>query len=190
MDNKWIVLGAAVVGVVIIAIFAFLWFFGTHNFFVGLEKNVEEKQANLEAQYQRRVDLIPNVVATVKGATGFEQSTLEEITRLRSQWQTQPEQRLETANQIESTLSKILSISENYPELRATEQFQTLIVELEGTENRISFARQEFNASIKQYNTELALFPGSFVAGFYGFKEKKFFQAEEGADKAPKVDFG
>lgn len=188
MDGK-IVAGVAVAGIVVIALLVGLWFFGTYNHIVSLEQDVATKQANIEAQYQRRVDLIPNVVATVKGTAGFEQETLTQLTQLRSQWQTQPEQRIETANQIESILSKLLVIAENYPDLKSTEAYRDLIVELEGTENRISFARTEYNDSVRKYNTTIKQVPGNFVSGFYGFKEKTYFESKSGAENAPSVDF-
>ena len=185
-NNAIIVVGA----IVVVALFAGIWFFSVYNYFIGAEQEIENKQANLEAQYQRRVDLIPNVVATVKGSAGFEQETLTQLTGLRSQWQTQPERRVETANEIESTISKLLVIAENYPDLKSTAAFQDLIVELEGTENRIAFARTEYNDSVRKYNTSVKQFPGNFVAGVYGFSQKPYFESESGAQNAPDVDFG
>lgn len=186
MDNKILIgIGAIVLVVVII----FLAFFGLYNSFVSLEQGVDAKWANVETQYQRRVDLIPNVVNTVKGVSGFEQETLTQLSELRTQWQTQPQARIETANQIESALSKLLVVAENYPELKATQAYRDLIVELEGTENRIAFARTEFNDAVRNYNTSIKSFPGVIVAGMFGFSEKEFFEATLGAENPPIVDF-
>lgn len=188
MDNRLLLFGGVAVIVIlgIIALGAML----SYNSFISLEQNVNEKWSNVETQYQRRVDLIPNVVNTVKGSAAFEQETLTELTALRSQWQSQPEARVETANQIETALSKLLLITENYPELQSTQAFRDLIVELEGTENRVSFARQEYNSSVRQYNTEIRKFPGAFIAGMFGFEEKEFFESSTGAENAPNVDLG
>ena len=177
-------------GGVAVVIFIILVFLGTFNSFVSLDQEVDGKWANVETQYQRRVDLIPNLVRTIEGVSDFEQETLTEITRLRSQWQTQPEQRLETANQLESTLSKLIFIAESYPQLQATQSYIDLLVQLECTENRISFARQEYNNSVRKYNTSIKSIPGVFLAGMLGFEEKEFFEAiTEGAEQAPDVDF-
>ncbi|HLC92118.1 MAG TPA: LemA family protein [archaeon] len=185
-NNTLIAIGAVVVVLLLVGI----WAGATFNNFVALEQNIEGKQADLEAQYQRRVDLIPNVVNTVKGVAGFEQETLTELTQLRSQWQTQPEARIDTANQIESALSKLIIISENYPELQATQAYRDLIIELEGTENRVAFARTEYNNAVREYNTAIKKFPGNFISGMFGFSEKKYFEANTGAENAPTVDFG
>jgi LemA protein len=186
MNVAWLILG----GIVLIFIIAGLFVMGTYNNLVSLDQTTNTKWANVEAQYQRRVDLIPNIVATVKGTAGFEQSTLTKLSELRTQWQTQPEQRVDTANQIESAISKLLVVSENYPTLQATQAYRDLIVELEGTENRISFARGEFNYSIQSYNTAVKSFPANIIAGMFGFNQKEFFKATtENAQNAPNVDF-
>ena len=182
-----------VIGIVVIIILAALFYFGLYNDLVSSQVGVEESWAKVQTQYQRRVDLIPNLVSTIKGSGNFEVSTLEEITKLRSQWQTSTtqQQQVQTANQIESTLSKLLIISENYPELQTTQAYRDLLVQLEGTENRISFARDEYNGAVKSYNTKVQVFPGSIVAGMAGFQKKDFFQATTaGAENAPNVDFG
>ena len=167
------------------------WYFLTYNSLIGADQNVNEKWAQVETQYQRRVDLIPNLVATVQGGANFEKGTLEDITRLRSQWQTQTSQaqRVETANQLETTISKLLLVSENYPQLTATQGFQDLLVQLEGTENRVAFARNEFNTAVRDYNVRLKAIPGNFIASSMGLSEKKFFDAAAGAENAPKVNF-
>lgn len=189
MDSKWLI-GIALV-VVVLALLLGAWMIDAYNGLVSSEQNVKEKWAQVQTQYQRRVDLIPNFVNTVKGAANFEQSTLTRITELRSQWQnaSSEEEKVVAANGIESEFSRLLLIVENYPELTATQNFRDLQVELEGTENRIQFARSQFNEAVTQYNLRVKRIPGSWVAGMYGFVEKDFFAAETGSDEAPVVDF-
>lgn len=169
-----------------------LWIGGTYNSLVALEEGVSNKWAQVETQYQRRVDLIPNLVATVKGAAAFESGTLEELTRLRSQWQTagSVDAKVQTANQIESAISKLLVISENYPQLTATQNFQALQDELANTENKVAVERGRFNDAVKGYNTKVRMFPTNFVAGMFGFVQKTYFESVEGAENAPTVNFG
>ncbi len=165
---------------------------GTYNSLVSLEEGVSNKWAQVETQYQRRVDLIPNLVATVKGAAAFESGTLEELTRLRSQWQTagSVDAKVATANQIESAISKLLVISENYPKLTATQNFQALQDELANTENKVAVERGRFNDAVRGYNTKVRMFPTNFVAGMFGFSQKTYFESVEGSEKAPTVNFG
>lgn len=186
-------IGLLAIGIIVLVVLLVgLLFWFSYNGMVSADQTVQEKWAQVESQYQRRIDLIPNVVNTVKGTANFEQETLSELTRLRSQWQTAPSQsaRIDTGNQIESTISKLLLITENYPQLTATQAYRDLIVELEGTENRVQFARGEFNVAVREYNTKIKSFPGNMVAGMFGFSEKKYFQSKAGADQAPTVDFG
>ena len=180
------------IGLVAVLILAGLWFFGTYNSFVSLDQSVSNSWAKVETQYQRRVDLIPNLVNTVKGSGNFEAATLTKLSELRTQWQTQTgqTQRVQTANELESTISKLLVVAENYPTLQSTQAYRDLLVELEGTENRVAFARNEFNDTVKNFNTSIKQIPGSLVAGFMGLKEKDFFQATTaGAENAPNVNF-
>jgi len=191
MDKKIIAL--AVVGVIaLVLIILVLMWVGIFNGLVSGQQNVSEKWSQVEVQYQRRVDLIPNVIATVKGVSSFEQDTLTQLSALRSQWQTASNvnEKVDTANQIESTLSKILVMAENYPELQATQAYRDLITELEGTENRVAFARGEFNVAVRGYNTLVMSFPSNMVASANGFTEKDYFKSAEGAENAPVVDFG
>lgn len=189
VEAKWIILGGlvAVVAVVVLVVLAY---FAIYNGLVTSDQKVLEKWGLVEIQYQRRVDLIPNIIATVNKEANFEQSTLTELTALRSQWQTAStaDQKLETANQIESTISKLLVISENYPTLMATQAYQDLMVELSGTENRVAFARGEFNAAVKEYNVKVLTVPSSFVANMSGFVQKKYFESKPGAENAPDVN--
>jgi len=180
---SWAPLAAGIVIILIVG----MWVVGIYNGETVREQQVNGAWANVEVQYQRRFDLIPNLVNTVKGVAGFEQDTLTELTKLRSQWQTQTNvnDRINTANQFESTLSKLLVISENYPELRATEAFQDLMVQLEGTENRISTERTRYNGAVGEYNIYISLIPNSIFVG--GNALKPFFESDEGASAAPTV---
>lgn len=182
----WIPIAAIIVIIVLVGGVVLM----AQNQFVTLDNKVDEKYANLQADYQRRVDLIPNVVATVKGAGDFEQETLLQLSELRTRWQTNPEARVETANEIESTLSKLLIVSENYPTLQTSQAYRDLIVELEGTENRIKFSRDEYNAAVREYNTSIQQLPSAWLAPLFGFKERPSFELiTPGAENAPVVDF-
>ena len=186
-STKYFLIGAGV-----LILFLALGYFSIYNSLIGSEQNVNAKWAAVETQYQRRIDLIPNIVSTVQGVSGFEKGTLTEITQLRSQWQTQTSQaeRVQTANQLEGTLSKLLLITENYPDLKSTAAYQDLIVQLEGTENRVAFARNEFNDAVRDYNTRIKTIPGNLIAPSMGLTEKAFFQATTaGAENAPTVTF-
>lgn len=171
-----------------------------YNSMVKLDENVKAKWNQVETQYQRRSDLIPNLVNTVKGAAKFEQTTLTQVTEARAK-ATQvtidpdkltPEniEKFQAAQgQVSQALSRLLMVTENYPELKATEQFRDVSAELAGTENRIAVARKDFNESIQTYNTKVRSFPNNIMAGIFGFSQKTGFKAEAGADKAPKVEF-
>lgn len=182
----WLPIAAVIVIVVLIGGVILM----SQNQFVSLSNKVDEKFANLQADYQRRVDLIPNLVATVKAAGNFESETLTKLSELRTRWQTQPEARVDTANELESTLSKLLIVSENYPELQAVQGYRDLQIQLEGTENRIKFSRDEYNGAVKEYNTVIQQLPSAWIAPWFGFKSKPFFEAiTPGAENAPAVDF-
>lgn len=180
---SWAPLAAGIVIVLILG----MWAVGIYNGETVREQQVNGAWANVEVQYQRRFDLIPNLVNVVKGVAGFEQDTLTELTALRSQWQTQTNvnDRINTANQFESTLSKLLVITENYPELKATAAFQDLMVQLEGTENRISTERTRYNEAVGEYNIYISLIPNSILVG--GNPLKPFFKSDEGASTVPTV---
>ncbi|MET4083828.1 LemA protein [Pedobacter sp. UYP30] len=171
-----------------------------YNSMVKMDENVKSKWGTVETQYQRRADLIPNLVSTVKGAAKFEQGTLTAVTEARAK-ATQmtvsaddltPEniQKYQAAQgQLSQALGKLLSITEAYPELRATQQFSDLSAQLEGTENRITVARKDFNDAVQIYNSKIRSFPTNLTAGMFGFKAKGYFQADAGAATAPKVEF-
>ncbi|MFH0970453.1 MAG: LemA family protein [Candidatus Diapherotrites archaeon] len=174
------------IGVVVILV-AGLLVMGIYNGEVSRDQGVQSQWSNVETEYQKRFDLVPQLVSVVKGAASFEQETLNQLTALRSQWQTQTSvsDRMDTANQFESTLSKLLLITENYPELKSNEQFQTLQIQLEGIENRVSVERKKYNDSAREYNTYIRVFPNTF---FLGGKELKiFFESTAGSEVAPIV---
>jgi len=188
MNNKlWLWLGIPI-AVILLIVF---WYVGTYNSLIRLNEGVNGKWAQVETQYQRRVDLIPNLVSTVKGAANFEQSTLTEITKLRSQWQTAPDvnAKVETANQIESTLSKLLLIAENYPQLTATKNYQALQDELANTENKVAVERQRYNDAVRDFNARIKTFPSSIVAKKLGYTDRNYFNSKPGAENAPEVKF-
>src|SRR5205085_6726030 len=175
---------------------------GTYNRLVTLEQTVNKKWADVQSVYQRRADLIPNLVSTVQGAANFEKSTLTEVTNARAsvgRVQLDPNKAPEDAAQLQkfqqaqgqlsNALSRLLVVSENYPQLRATATFQNLQAQLEGTENRISVERNNYNAAVQDLNTALERFPTNMLNKMFNFKPRAFFQSEPGAEKAPTVNF-
>lgn len=172
----------------------------SYNSMVQLDENVKGKWGQVQTQYQRRADLIPNLVATVKGAADFEKSTLTAVIEARAKatsvqvdpTKLTPEsiQQFQAAQgQLSSALGRLLAVSENYPQLRANESFMGLQAQLEGTENRITVARKDFNDAVQEFNTKIRKFPANLTAKMFGFTEKGYFQAEVGSDKAPTVKF-
>ena len=186
-DNRLI---AVILVVVILGIG--LWLVGTYNALIALDQNVNTKWAQVETQYQRRVDLIPNLVSTVEGYMVHERETLTQITQLRSQWASAQttEEKVQVANQLEGTISKPLLVAENYPDLKASANFLALQDELAGTENRIAVERSRYNEAVRNYNTGILIFPNNIIAGMFGFGERDYFEATTaGAETAPTVDF-
>jgi len=172
----------------------------SYNSMVQLDENVKGKWGAVQTQYQRRADLIPNLVATVKGAADFEKSTLTAVIEARAKatsvqvdpTKLTPEsiQQFQAAQgQLSSALGRLLAVSEAYPQLRANESFMGLQAQLEGTENRITVARKDFNDAVQDYNTKIRKFPANLTAKMFGFSEKGYFTAEAGSDKAPTVKF-
>ncbi len=188
-----------IITIVVIVLVA-LWGISSYNGLVGMDENVSNKWANVETQYQRRSDLIPNLVNTVKGYAKHESQTLEAVMAARSQ-ATQvkidpsnctPQQLAayqKAQGDVTTALGKLLAITENYPDLKANQNFLELQSQLEGTENRINVARKDFNDSAKEYNTSLRRFPRNIIASMLGFEKRNYFEAEAGAEKAPKVEF-
>lgn len=177
-----------------------IWAVSGYNSLVGMDENVSNQWANVETQYQRRADLIPNLVNTVKGYAAHEKETLEGVIAARSQ-ATQikvdptdltPEKLAEyqkAQGQLATALGKLLAITENYPDLKANQNFLELQAQLEGTENRINVARKNFNDAAKAYNTTIRRFPKNILAGMFGFDKRAYFEATEGAEQAPQVQF-
>lgn len=188
-----------IITVVVIALVA-IWGISSYNGLVSMDENVSNQWANVETQYQRRSDLIPNLVNTVKGYAKHESETLESVMQARSQ-ATQvkidpsnctPQQLAayqKAQGDVTTALGKLLAITENYPDLKANQNFLELQSQLEGTENRINVARKDFNDTAKKYNTSLRRFPRNIVASMFGFEKRNYFEAEAGAEKAPKVGF-
>ena len=192
-----VVLGVIILGLGAVAV----WAVGINNQLVVLEQNVNEKWAQVQNVYQRRADLIPNLVETVKGFAAQEKGVLEGVTRARASAtsiQLTPEalndpkamERFQAAqSQLTGALSRLMVTVERYPELKSNRNFMALQTQLEGTENRISVERQRYNTAVRDYNTRMQLFPGSLVAGFGGHKSKAYFEAAADAATPPKVKF-
>ena len=202
MKNKGMMIGCGIGAIILLVVAAIvIWVIGLNNNLVDLEQGVIKQWAQVENQYQRRADLIPNLVNTVKGYANFEKEVLTKVTEARakvSQFNITPEvlndpqafakfQSLQ--GELSGALSRLLVTVENYPELKANENFLQLQAQLEGTENRISVERKKFNETVQQYNTTIKKFPASFLAGMLGFKEKQYFTAVQGAENPPKVEF-
>ena len=175
---------------VLVAVFASIPF-AAKNKFVKLDEQVNAAWANVDTVLQRRYDLIPNLVNTVKGFAAQEKSVLEEVTRLRSQWGEAKStgEKVEAATQMESALARLMVVVERYPELKSNQNFMMLQDELAGTENRISVERRRYNETIQAYNTAIRSFPNSVFAGWFGFETRKPFEAAAAAREAPKVQF-
>lgn len=173
----------------------------SYNSLVSQDERVEQAWADVQTQYQRRMDLIPNLVNTVRGAADFEQETLESVVQARARATAinvdasdldDPEairQFQDAQNELSSALGRLLMVTENYPQLRATDAFRDLQVQLEGTENRINTARRDYNAAVATYNTQVRRFPTALIAGIAGFDRRTPFEASEGAQEAPEVQF-
>jgi LemA protein len=188
---------------VVLAVIVGISFAGTYNRLVTLSQDVDRSWSEVENQYQRRADLVPNLVSTVQGAANFEKETLTAVTEARASVgratvtpgkapsDAESLARYQAAqDQLGSALQRLLVVSERYPELKANQNFRDLQAQLEGTENRITVARQRFNESAQSYNTVLKRFPTNLIAGFFSFKEKPYFKATTpGAEQAPKVQF-
>jgi LemA protein len=196
ISKGWIIL----IVVVVVVIILFSWGKGTFNNLVSKEETVNQQWANVENVYQRRSDLIPNLVNTVKGVANFEQKTLTDVIEARSKAtsvQINPKNLDEASLQqfqasqdnLSSALARLMVVVEAYPQLKATQNFLELQAQLEGTENRITVERMKFNEVAKAYNTYRRSFPSNIFAGVFGFGEKPYFTAAAGAEKAPAVQF-
>jgi len=192
MKKSWIPL-LVILGVLVLGAG---WFVSTANTMVGMDEDVKAKWSQVENVYQRRADLIPNLVNTVKGYAKHEATVLQEVTKARSQvGQVKIDSpadlpKFEQAqSQLSSALSRLMVVVEKYPELKADRNFMELQSQLEGTENRITVERQRFNETARDYNTYIRRFPQSIIAGMRGFRERPYFTADAGAKTAPKVEF-
>ena len=190
--KKWIWIGV----VAVVAIF----FYATYNGFVNREEGPKSAWSNVETQYQRRADLIPNLVNTVKGYAAHETQTLNEVTEARARATSinlsaddlTPERLAQFQRaqaEVRSALGRLIAVSESYPDLKANQNFLELQAQLEGTENRIAVARKDFNAAAQQYNVSVRRFPANLVARMFGFGQKPYFESAEGAAAAPQVTF-
>lgn len=190
--KKWIWIGV----VAVVAIF----FYATYNGFVNREEGLKSAWSNVEMQYQRRADLIPNLVNTVKGYAAHETQTLNEVTEARARATSinlsaddlTPERLAQfqrAQGEVRSALGRLIAVSESYPDLKANQNFLELQAQLEGTENRIAVARKDFNAAAQQYNVSVRRFPANLVARMFGFGQKPYFESAEGAAAAPQVTF-
>lgn len=188
--------------IIVIVVLALLGMYGcsSYNGLVESDATVQEQWARVQSDYQRRADLIPNLVRTVQGAANFEKSTLQAVIQARASAsgitikadQLTPEniQKFQAAqDQLSGSLSRLLAVAENYPTLKATDGFRDLQAQLEGTENRIKISRNDFNSAVKTYNVSVRSFPNNIFAGIFGFAVKGFFEASQAAQSAPTVDF-
>lgn len=188
-------------GFLMLIVLVVLFFVGTYNSMVTLNEEATNAWAQVENQYQRRFDLIPNLVNTVKGYAKHESGTFTAVTEARSKISqinfsakdlndpAKFQQFQQAQGELSSALSKLMVVVEAYPELKANQNFLALQSQLEGTENRIAVERRKFNTAVKTYNVKIKRFPANFIAGMFGFSERPYFQGEEGTDKAPKVEF-
>ncbi len=196
-------IGLIVLGLFLLFVFiTYRTFVGTYNELVRMEENVKNAWAQVQNQYQRRADLIPNLVETVKGYAAHERETLEAVINARAratQVQVDPARLLENPQlmqqfaqaqgQLSSALSRLMVVIERYPDLKANQNFIALQTQLEGTENRIAVERRRFNEAVRNYNQKLRQFPTVLIANMFGFREKAYFEAAAEAQQAPKVDF-
>ena len=187
---KGVLIGLGVV--LLIAVFIIMGLTGVYNSIVSKQETITAKWAQVENQLQRRNDLIPNLVNTVKGYAAHEKTVLEDITNARSQWAKagSMEGKVKAAGDIDKALGRLLLVTENYPNLKADQTFLRLMDELSGTENRISVERMRYNEAVRDYNITVRIFPGNIVAGMFGYKPAtEYFKAEEKAKTVPEVKF-
>jgi LemA protein len=196
MKKSWIVIAI----IIIIGVLLYSWVKGSYNQMVTQSETVDKHWADVENVYQRRADLIPNLVATVKGYASHERETLEGVINARAKatqttinaGELTPESMAafqQAQDGLSSALSRLMVVVERYPDLKANQNFLELQAQLEGTENRITIERQKFNEAARQYNTYIKLFPKNILANIFGFDVKPYFEAQQGAETAPKVEF-
>jgi LemA protein len=188
MKKTWIIAGVAILVLIVLPL---MLAGGKYNRFVTLEEQVDAQWANIETVLQRRFDLIPNLVNTVKGFAEQEREVFTEVTRLRSQWAAagSANEKVGVANEMQGALGRLMLVAENYPELKSNQNFLALQEELAGTENRISVERRRYNERVRQYNTAIRKFPGAIFAGLFGFEKRLPFEAAPEAATVPDVQF-
>jgi LemA protein len=187
LNNK----ASAILAIVVVVAFLLVFAFSSYNGLVAAEENVNSKWSQVENQLQRRADLIPNLVETVKGYAAHEEEIFTEVTKAREKLISAGSvaEKAQADAELTSALSRLLAIVENYPTLKADANFRQLADELAGTENRIAVARMDYNNAVQRYNSRIRSFPTSIIARIMGFEKKEYFKAEEGAYEVPKVDF-
>ena len=178
-----------IIGGIILLIVLFVW--GLYNSLVGLRVRIKEAMSQIDVQFKRRADLIPNLVETVKGYAKHEKSVFEEVTRARSAMMkaSTPAAKAGADNMLTGALKSLFAVAENYPNLRASENFQQLQKELSDTEDKVAYARQFYNNVVMEYNAKIVMFPNVLMVSMFGFKAEEFFEAEEEAKKSVKVKF-
>jgi LemA protein len=179
--------------IVIVIVILGLWFFSSYNGLVNKEIAVDKAWSDIEVQYQRRFDLIPNLVNTVKGYSGFEERVITEVTEARSEWQEALIRRdvpeaVAATSKLETGLSRLIAVAENYPDLKASQTYLSLMDELTGTENRVAVARTRYNEAAADFNYATRRIPTNIVAGIFGFEKKSLFEANKAASEAVKVE--
>lgn len=177
--------------VLIVVVVLVSWVIGKYNFFVTQNEGITNQWAQVENQLQRRFDLIPNIVNTVKGVAGQEQKVFGDIAEARTRYSgaLSPNEKAKAASQVESALGRLLVIAENYPVLQSSQAYRDLIVSLEGTENRIAVERMKYNDLVKTLNANVKIFPNSILASIFGVTERAYFEVADVAKEVPKVDF-
>lgn len=184
-----------ILGIIVLLVF---WGCGAYNNLINVDQQVKTQWGNVEANYQRRTDLYNSVIKTIEGSANFEKGTLTEVVQARAKATSvkvdindpaslQAYQNAQAG--LQSSFSKLLAVVENYPDLKTTAAFQGFQTQIEGTENRINVARQDYNTSVQVYNLKVKRFPGNIFAGMFGYHEKAFYKADPGSEKAPNVDF-
>lgn len=179
------------ISIVVVVVILILSVIGMYNSLVTKSENIEASLSNIDADLQRRVDLIPNLVNTIKGYAAHEEGIFKEITDARSKLAGAGSlsDKAEANDEVSDALSRLLAIAEDNPEIKADANFRQLADELAGTENRIKTARRDYNDAVRKYNTQIRRFPSSIIAGMFGFEKYDYFEAKEGADEVPNVDF-
>jgi LemA protein len=185
--KSWLTLPIIIIAAIVVLA---LYVGGKYNSFVRQNEGVDTQWAQVESQYQRRYDLIPNLVASVQGAMKQETAVFTAIAGARTRYAgaATPEQKAAAANGVETSLARLLVVMENYPQLKSIDTVQSLMSELAGTENRVAVERMRYNETVRDYNIGVKTFPGSLVAGMFGFAPRTMFEAQEGAQIAPKVN--